>query len=111
MAFDQKKIKKLAKLADVEKELFTKAQIKEIHDKASQRSAIRRRMAQHLSKAIENYMNDEKIGFNEFQRRLGMSSATLAKLLHGEGNVTLETIAIVADLIGVVPDLSFKKRA
>ena len=34
------------------------AQIKKIHDKASRRSAIRRRMAQCLSKAIENYMND-----------------------------------------------------
>ncbi len=111
MGFDKKKIKKMARLDDVEKEIFTKEEISEIHKHARQRAAIRRKLASHLSKVIADYMANEEIGFNEFQRRLGISSATLAKLIHGDGNVTLETIAIVSDIIGVVPELSFQKRA
>ena len=56
-------------------------------------------------------MKEQDIGFNEFQRRLGVSSATVSKLVKGDGNVTLETVAIVSELIGVVPKLTFKKRA
>jgi hypothetical protein len=111
MGFDKKKLKKMATLDDVEKEIFTKDEIKEIHKHARQRAAIRRRLALHLSKVIADYMKKEEIGFNEFQRRLGVSSATASKLIHADGNVTLETIAAVSDLLGVMPELSFKKHA
>ena len=111
MKFNAKKLTKQASLDEVEKEIFTAKEIKEIHKAAALRSKVRRNLADQLSKAIAVYMAHEDIGFNEFQRRLGVSSATASKLLKGDGNVTLETIALVSVLIGVTPELSFERQA
>ena len=102
---------KLATLDEVEAEIFTEDEAREVQTAALERSKTRRMLADQLSKAIAHYMSDEDIGFNEFQRRLGVSSATASKLIKGDGNVTLETIALVSSMIGVVPELTFRKRA
>ena len=111
MKFDQDKLAKHATLEEVEKEIFSPNEAKEVQDQAALRSHTRRCLAAQLSKAIENYMVQEDIGFNELQRRLGVSTATTSKILKGDGNVTLETIALISAVIGVVPELFFRKQA
>ncbi|MFW7377490.1 MAG: helix-turn-helix domain-containing protein [Oligoflexus sp.] len=111
MKFNREKLNKLAKLDDVEQEIFTPEEIQEIHAGAAQRAQVRQSLSEQISKVITSYMAQEQIGFNEFQRRLGVSSATASKLIKGDGNVTLETIASVSQLIGMTPKITFKKRA
>ncbi|HYX36874.1 MAG TPA: hypothetical protein VE954_27515 [Oligoflexus sp.] len=110
MSFDPKKLAKHAKLDDVEQELFTPDEIRDIKAAAAERSRIRRHLSDQVSKALAGYMTQEDIGFNELERRLQMSSATTAKLLRGESNITLDTVAAVAYLLGQEPKLTFEHR-
>jgi len=111
MKFKQEKLAKLATLSEVEKDIFTSDEITEIENAATLRAQIRRNLSDQVSKAIAKYMAQEEIGFNEFQRRLGVSTATASKLLKGDCNITLETIALVSNTIGVTPELRFQALA
>lgn len=109
--FNKEKLEKLATLDEVEEDVFNKEDVQWLRAAAQERSRTRRALADQLSQAIARYMSTEGIGFNEFQRRLGVSTATASKLIKGDGNVTLETIALVAELIGATPELRFELRA
>jgi antitoxin component HigA of HigAB toxin-antitoxin module len=113
MIFNPDKLANMPSLDEVEKELFSAEEAGEIRRAAEERSHVRRSMAEELSRVIVAYMSREQIGFNEFQRRLGMSTATASKLIKGEANITLDTIAAVAQLIGTTPTLQYttNKRA
>lgn len=108
MKFKESELTRFDSLDEVEKEVFSKDQIKDIHRRASRRSRIRRTMSESISKTVAAYMAKEKIGFNELTRRLDMSPATASKILRGDANLTLETIAIIAQVIGAEPSLSFE---
>lgn len=109
MKFNSKKLEKHPALDDVLSELYSPEELIEINAAAEARSLLRRRLADQVSKALAEYMAKEQIGFNELDRRLQMSSATTSKLLKGEANITLETIATVCSKIGVIPNLTFSK--
>lgn len=109
MKFNAKKLEKHSSLDEVIDEIYSPEEIKLINEAAEQRSLLRRRLADQVSKALAEYMAKESIGFNELDRRLQMSSATTAKLLKGEANLTLETIVSVSSIIGVIPNLTFSK--
>jgi plasmid maintenance system antidote protein VapI len=53
-------------------------------------------------------MARENIVFNELTRRMHMSSATTSKILRGDANLTLDTLAAVAVVLGLTPDLSLR---
>lgn len=111
MKFNQEKIAKLATLDEVEEEVYTAEEAQIVRSSALKRAETRRALAGQLSKVIANYMAKEEIGFNELQRRLGVSSATVSKLIKGESNVTLETVALVASLVGVTAEFKFEQSA
>jgi transcriptional regulator with XRE-family HTH domain len=85
---DQSEIVELEKQADIELEA-----IKLLQD--------------DISSAIANYMAQEKIGFNELVRRLGVSSAQAAKIQKGEANLTLASLAHIAALFKRKPHIVF----
>jgi len=53
-------------------------------------------------------MAKEHIGFNEFTRRLGTSSRQTSRLIKGEANLTLATLAEISSVIGKHPKLTFE---
>ena len=108
MAFNKHKIKDLPSLDGVEKEIFSADEIIKLDHEAKLRAEVRRAMAESVSSAVKEYLEREGIGFNEFQRRLGASSATVSNILKGNGNLTLDTIASISQLIGASPKLVFK---
>jgi DNA-binding Xre family transcriptional regulator len=108
MKFDPKKLEQYQTLEDVEKENFTAEEIQNIHGQAEARSQLRRALAEDVSKEIAAYMSREGIGYNELTRRLSVSPATTSKLLKGSGNITLETISQIAELLGKTPRISFQ---
>jgi transcriptional regulator with XRE-family HTH domain len=46
-------------------------------------------------------MAREKIGFNEMVRRLGISPSLFSKIQRGDGNITLATLAHIAQTAGM----------
>jgi transcriptional regulator with XRE-family HTH domain len=108
MKFDATKLSQLQTLEDLEKEVFTAEEIKKISAQAEARSLRRRALAEDVSKEIAAYMAREGIGYNELTRRLNVSPATTSKLLKGSGNITLETISQIAELLGKTPRISFQ---
>jgi len=86
---DQNEISALEKQADIELEAI-------------------KRLQQDISCAVTKYMGQEKIGFNELVRRLGVSSAQAARIQKGEANLTLASLAHIAALLNRQPHIIFK---
>lgn len=108
MKFSQNELARFQSLDEVEREVFSEEERNDIHRRAVRRSQIRRALSETISKSVVQYMAREKIGFNELTRRLHMSSATTSKILRGDANLTLDTLAAVAVVLGLTPDLSLK---
>ena len=110
MNFTEKDLENFQSLDDLEKELFSDDEIKDIHKRALKRSKARNEMTEALSKALIQYMAQNHLGFNEFKKQLHMSSATLSKILKGNSNITLDTIAEISEVTGLKIDLHIGSR-
>jgi hypothetical protein len=69
--------------------------------------AALRSMQESLSREIAAYMSAHGLGFVEFTKRLGTSTRQTSRILKGEANVTLATLAEVAVHIAKVPKIVF----
>ncbi|MCA2960466.1 MAG: hypothetical protein IOD12_09445 [Silvanigrellales bacterium] len=94
-------------LESLEEEVFSEQERDALRVKAEGRARLRRALAEDVSREIAAYMAREGIGFNELTRRLAVSPATTSKLMRGSGNITLETIAQISELLGKKPSLAF----
>jgi len=65
---------------------------------------------QSISNALNEYMQENNIGFNELVRRLASSPAHVAKMQRGEANLTLSSVAHVFALLGKEPQEIFSKN-
>ena len=108
MKFTEEELNKFPDLDEIEKELFTEEQIKRIHKNAAKRSTQRKKMSETISVAVVEYMAKEHIGFNELTRRLQMSPSTCSKIIRGDSNITLDTLATVSEMMGKTPIISFR---
>jgi len=108
MKFTQEELSRFENLDDVEKEVFSEEEIVAIHRRAERRAKIRRTMSESISKTVATYMARENIGFNELTRRLDMSSATISKILRGDANLTLDTLAVISEVLHLNPTIEFK---
>ena len=76
-------------------------------DSASMRTAVaeefeqRQSLQEDVTRLIAQYMAREKIGFNEVVRRLGISPSQFSKIQRGSGNITLATLAHIAQTAGM----------
>lgn len=58
-------------------------------------------MLQHdISKAIIDYMAKNNVGFNDLVRKLGKSPTQVSRIIKGEANLTLATIAQLYAFMG-----------
>ena len=58
-------------------------------------------MLQHdISKAVIDYMAKNNVGFNDLVRKLGKSPTQVSKIIKGEANLTLATIAQLYAFMG-----------
>jgi transcriptional regulator with XRE-family HTH domain len=63
-----------------------------------------------IADAVDDYVQKNKIGFNELVRRLNSSPAHVSKIQRGEANLTLSSIAHLFSLLGKEPQLIFKSK-
>ena len=70
--------------------------------------AILKEMQESISAEVAKFMAKEGIGFNELTRRLDTSTRQTSKIVKGEANLTLETIADLAEVMGKRPLIKFR---
>lgn len=78
----------------------------DIQSRDVRRSQIRCALSETILKSVAEYIARGNIGFNELTRRLHMSLATTSKIRRGDANLTLDTLAAVAVVLGLTRDLS-----
>ncbi len=69
---------------------------------------VLKEMQDVISAEVAKYMAKEGIGFNEMTRRMDTSSRQTTRIIKGEANITLETLAELAFVIGKHPHITFK---
>ena len=57
-------------------------------------------LQEDVSSAVASYMAAEKIGFNEFTRRLDTTERQTSLIIKGQANLKLGTIAELASVMG-----------
>ena len=85
-------------------------EIAEIELQAKLEIKILNSIQQVISHAMEEYMEKNKIGFNELVRRLDSSPAHVAKIKRGEANLTLSSLAHLFAALGKEPQDVFKDK-
>lgn len=89
---------------------LNKADIEEIEQAAQIEFEILSFLQQNISNDVGKYMTDNDIGFNELVRKLGKSPTQVSKIIKGEANLTMATIAQVYALMGKKVQLVAKKK-
>ncbi|MDF2939670.1 MAG: hypothetical protein K0R66_312 [Gammaproteobacteria bacterium] len=84
---------------------LNKKDIAEIEAAAKMEYEALRMLQEDVSKAIAQYMSENDVGFNELVRKLGKSPSQVSKIIKGEANLTLATIAQVFALMGKKPHI------
>ncbi|MFA6526821.1 MAG: helix-turn-helix domain-containing protein [Candidatus Babeliales bacterium] len=89
---------------------FTKPEIKDIERQAELEKRAMQNLQQDIANLMSDYMEKEKIGFNELVRRLDVSPAHVAKIQKGQANLTLSSLARIAALLDLAPHLVFTEK-
>lgn len=100
MSKKSERIKAMPKLEEVEAKLLSPEERAEVDQQADKMIAAMRELQESVSSAVASYMAKEKIGFNELTRRLHTSSRQTSRLLKGEANLTMASIAELAAVMG-----------
>jgi hypothetical protein len=61
-----------------------------------------------ISKQIDAFMKSEGIGINELTRRLRTSSRQTSRIMKGQANITLATLAALGAVMNKKPKVEFK---
>lgn len=64
-----------------------------------------RSLQSDVSSAVSDYMKSESVGFNEFARKLGKSPSHISKIIRGEANLTLTSVAQIYAAMGLTPHI------
>ena len=81
-------------------------EIKQIEQAAQLEFETLQALKADISKAVIHYMNINSIGFNDVVRKLGKSPSQVSKIIKGEANLTLATIAQIFAMMGQKPRIS-----
>lgn len=100
MSKKSERIKAMPTLEEVEAKLLSPEERAEVDQQADKMIAAMRELQESVSSAVASYMAKEKIGFNELTRRLDTSSRQTSRLLKGEANLTMASIAELAAVMG-----------
>lgn len=93
----------------MEKRLST-AEISEIERQAMLEARALKSLQNDITTAMNNYMKEKNIGFNELVKRLEVSPAHIAKIKQGAANLTLASIARLFAMLEQEPHLVFNKK-
>lgn len=81
-------------------ELLGKEGAAELKKQAHREAEILRAMHKLITSSVEEYMQEQQVGFNELARRLKLSPTYVAKMRKGQANLTFGTFAHVMGILG-----------
>lgn len=87
---------------------LTKKEIADIEREAELEAEILRSLKNLITNTVNDYMEQQGIGFNEFVRRLDISPSHAIKIKRGQANLTLASLAHLLALMGKKPKDLFK---
>ena len=102
---------RLAQFEDVENVLNESLSPAERAENARQATAeleVLKALQEAVRDAVIDYLTKEEIGVPAFTTQMQTSTRQAYKILNGEANVTLSTIATLAQVIGKRPKLVFE---
>ena len=82
--------------------------VAEIKKEAEKEANMLRSVQNFISSSVEEYMNENKVGFNELVAKLGSSPSHLSKIKKGEANLTISSFAHLMAVLGKDPEDLFK---
>jgi hypothetical protein len=88
---------------------LSQEQLDEIKKQAQLEVAILRSIQKIVADTMAEYMNKNKVGFNEVVRRLSTSPSQASKIQRGQANLTLASFAHFLALMGKEPKDVFKR--
>ncbi len=80
---------------------LSKEEIAEIEQAAQLEHDILVTLQNDVSQALIKHMADKGIGFNDLVRKLGKSPTQVSKMIKGEANLTLATVAQIFALLNL----------
>ncbi|BBH54755.1 hypothetical protein [Fluviispira sanaruensis] len=83
-------------------------EIKEIELQAEMEIQALKSLQNAIAQALNDYMKKQNIGFNEIIRKLEVSPSKLSKILNGEANLTLASVAQIAAMLKSIPKFSLE---
>jgi hypothetical protein len=89
---------------------FSKEKIAEIEKQVEVEAKIIRSIQKSISEAMDDYMEENNVGFNELVRRLDSNPTHVAKIRRGEANLTISSVAHIFATLGKNPQDIFKRR-
>ncbi len=93
---------------EIRKNYFTQDELDEIDHEVSKETILLRKLQDTISKEVAVYMAKESIGFNELMRRMHSSPRQMSKIIKGDCNLTMLSIAELAAIIGKDVEITFK---
>jgi len=93
---------------EIRKDYFTQEELNEIDQEVSKEALLLKKLQDTISKEVAFYMTKESIGFNELMRRMHSSPRQVSKIVKGDCNLTMLSIAELAAVIGKDVEIIFK---
>jgi transcriptional regulator with XRE-family HTH domain len=93
----------------IEKRLSTE-KLAQIERQVELEVKIIRSIQASISEAMDDYMKENNVGFNELVRRLDSSPTHVAKIRRGQANLTVSSLAHIFALLGKDPQDIFKSK-
>jgi hypothetical protein len=78
---------------------LTQEEIAEIEAQAELEARTLKTLQDDIANAVQHYMYQEQIGFNELVRRLDISPVQVSKIQKGVANLTLASVAHIFALL------------
>ena len=79
---------------------LNKAEIKEIEKAAKIEIEALKNLQNDIAKAVNHYMSENNVDFNEFVKKTGKSPTQVSRIIKGEANLTLATVAQLYAIMG-----------
>ena len=109
MGYPKKRLNQFDDYDQIRRSRLTPKEIKAQDAEIALEVAALQSMQESISAELARYMADEGIGINELTRRLNTSSRQTSRIMKGEANITLATLAEVAAIMGAKPKIVFEK--
>ncbi|BBH54689.1 MULTISPECIES: hypothetical protein [Fluviispira] len=85
---------------EIRKNYFTQKELHEIDHEVAKEAAILKKLQDSISKEVAAFMAKKNIGFNEFMLLMHSNPRQMSKIVKGDCNLTMLSIAELATVMG-----------